>query len=103
MIERVVIIGFCVFAIYYTMLEGEIFGDFGNWLYDHLPHSLHQPVFDCPICMVPWYGTLIYWAMRMQHGSLKDWLFTIMAAMGFNYILNKFGGSDTIIGPGIDD
>lgn len=103
MIEHVVIIGLCVFAIYYTMLEGEIFGGLGTWFYEHLPHKLHQSIFECPICMVPWYGGTIYCIMGWYNGSIREYVFTLMATMGFNYILNKIGGRDTTFSIGADD
>lgn len=85
------IIIFCismmVFAIHYTMQEGEIFGFVGKWLHDWLPPKYHQPVFECPVCMAPWYGTLIYWIF--WHQGKKEWIICIIAAMGLNAVLMK--------------
>lgn len=76
-----------VFAIHYTMQEGEIFGFIGKWLHDWLPPKLHQPVYECPVCMAPWYGTVIYWIF--WHQGRKEWIICIIAAMGLNAVLVK--------------
>lgn len=87
MIEKVFICSFIVFAIWYSMQEGEIFGRLGRWL-ENLPEWMHNPVFDCPVCMTPWYGTVIYWIV--WGGSVKEWLVVIIAAMGLSAIIVKF-------------
>lgn len=90
MLEQACIIGFMVFAIYYTMLDGEIFGALGTFFYRHLPNAFHQPVYYCPICMVPWYGSAIYWIV--WHHDVKDWIVSVITAMGINFILNSIRG-----------
>jgi hypothetical protein len=87
MIEPVLIISFMVFAIWYTMQPGEIFGKLGDWLERNLPEVLHSPVFDCAICMTPWYGSAIYWLIWGQ--SWLHWLSCVIGAMGLNVILSK--------------
>ena len=89
---NILITSFTVFAIWYTMLEGEIFGKAGIWFNQHLPTKLHQPVYDCPVCMVMWYGTAIYWAV--WHVSVLDWLLTVPAAMGLNAVITKLWPKD---------
>jgi len=103
MIDKIIIISFIVFAIHYSMQEGEIFGKLGAWFERNLPEKLKQPVFDCPVCMCPWYGSIIYWLVfaPMTIESLRpiriivpigtwiEWIVVVIAAMGFNAIINK--------------
>lgn len=88
MLEKTTIISFLVFAIWYTMLPGEIFGRLGRWLEKHLPHYLHNPVFDCPVCQVPWYGSAMYWII--WGSSWQEWPVVVISAMGLNVILTRF-------------
>lgn len=78
-----------VFAIWFTMQEGEIFGfvqKYSHW-------KVAPPLFDCPICMVPWHGSVIYvilWGVNWQ------WPVVVIAAMGINAVINKLAPKDTI-------
>ena len=87
MIEKIVIISLLVFAIHYTMQEDEIFGWLGEWFYKVLPDKLHDPVYDCVVCMCFWYGSIIYWLLWRE--NIIDWLVTVIAAMGLNAIINQ--------------
>lgn len=104
MLERIVIISTIVFAIWYTMQDGEIFGALGNWYDKHLPEKLKAPVFDCPVCMVPWYGTPLFLFFFVLYPSGWNWeyvftkylpqewpllLMTILSSTGLNAIINK--------------
>lgn len=88
MIEKVIIISLIVFAIHYVMMEGEIFGFLGDWLAKVLPDRLHNPVFECVVCMAGIYGIMLYWLIWA--GSVKEWLVVNVAAIGLNSILVKF-------------
>lgn len=76
-----------VLSVWYTMQPGEIFGRLGLWLGEHLPKQIHQPVFECNVCMTPWYGSIIYWLV--YGNSVIDWLITVFSAMGMQIALNK--------------
>lgn len=93
MIEKIFIISFIVFAIHYAMKEGEIFGFLGNWLYEKLPEVLHNPVFDCVVCMAPWYGSILYWTI--WHGQVVEWLVVVIASMGLNSIIGRLSVKET--------
>lgn len=88
MLEQSLVISLLVLSIWYTMQEGEIFGKLGSWLEDHLPDKIHPPVFDCNVCMSPWYGSILYWVIPWEH-KLWQWPVVIIGAMGFNIVLNK--------------
>lgn len=103
MTEKIFIISMMVFAIWFSMQPSEIFEKLGDWLHDHLPKKLHSPAFDCPVCMVPYYGSVIYWLlfMPMKINSLwplnvtlywmgfVEWFTVIIAAMGLNAVIVK--------------
>lgn len=86
MIEQAVIISLLVLSIHYTMQEGEIFGGLGRWFENNLPYQIHPPVFDCNVCMTPWYGSVIYvliWGVNWQ------WPVVVIAAMGLGIMYNR--------------
>jgi len=94
MIEKAIIIALLVLSIWYTMQEEQIFEKLGDWLMDHLPEAIHKPVFDCPICMSPWYGSVLYWLIPwqkigIQESTLIGWPVAIIVAMGFNIVITK--------------
>lgn len=44
--------------------------------------KLYKPIYGCPVCMAPWYGTLIYFIF---FGSdWQEWILTILAAGGIS-------------------
>jgi hypothetical protein len=94
MIEKIFIISFIVFAIWYTMKPGEIFSKFSDWLERLLPEKIHPGVFACPVCMVGWHGSALYWIIPWvdigvaSENSLKQWPVAVIAAMGLNAILS---------------
>lgn len=88
--EFALIISLTVFAIHYTMQPGEIFGKLGDNFDTNLPDKLKPPVFDCPVCMVPWYGTVIYFLLvGIHHATFGGWFVAVIPAMGLNAVLVK--------------
>lgn len=87
MLEQTIIVSLIVFAIWYTMQEGEIFGKLGIWLHNNLPSWAHDPVFACPVCQVPYYGTVI--ALILGY----EW-WVIFPAMGLNVVIIKLWPKD---------
>lgn len=86
MIEKILICSFITFACWYTMQQGEIFSFVGD-LFAKLPAPLHNPTFDCVICMGFWYGSISYWII--WHQSVKEWLIVGICVVGLNTILSK--------------
>lgn len=85
MIQQIITIAFIVFAIWFTMQEGEIFAGLGKWFEKVLPEAVHKPVFACFICMTPWYGTGVYFLIPL----LPQWITIVIAALGLNAMLSK--------------
>ncbi len=82
MIEHIAIISLIVLAIWYTMQDGEIFGRLGNWLSITAPSWIQNPLYDCPVCMVPYYGAVVCLIL-----GWPVWL--VIPAMGLNVIIVK--------------
>lgn len=84
---QIIIIFLLVLSIWYTMQPGEIFGRLGKWLSQNLPPKIHPPVFECNVCMTPWYGSVLYWLLYAN--GIIDWILTVISAMGMQVALNK--------------
>lgn len=89
MIEHIFIASFITYAIQYTMRKGEIFGRLGDLLYKILPPVLHNPVFECVVCMGFWYSSLVYWLVWPDR-DIIEWLVTSISVVGLNSILSDF-------------
>ena len=97
MITSAFIIAFIVYFIKATTWKGMIFHgviEKLNWL----PKKLRKPLFECPICMTPWWGVAIYLIgyyaglEEFNELSFRRLIFTVFAAAGINtlfLILNK--------------
>lgn len=86
LITAVFIISMCVFAIHYTMQEGEIFGIAQKLKLG----KMSDPLRDCPVCMAPYYGTVIYSFMwGIQWNRFHEWIIVIVCSMGLNAVLIK--------------
>ncbi len=83
MLPKIFITAFIVMAIYASMAEGMVFGKVRVWL-GSLNDFWKKPVFDCFICMVPYYGSIVYWIA--WHRSWQEWLVVIIGAMGANTV-----------------
>jgi hypothetical protein len=101
MLEKLLIIALLVLSIHYTMQEGEIFEGLGKFFEKHLPEQIHPAVFACPICMVFWYGSLLYWlvpwgkiGLMPTTGNVWQWIVTVIAAMGLNIVIVKLWPDD---------
>lgn len=46
--------------------------------------DISKPIYGCPICMTPWWGTLIYWLFFAI--SIPHWILTILTASGLSVL-----------------
>jgi len=67
MIHNAIIISLIVLAIHATTWRYMIFNELAHWLRKRLPQWLHKPLFDCPYCMTPYYGALLYLGLHYSH------------------------------------
>lgn len=83
-LKQALIISLIVIAIWATMLPNMIFGKIRDV---KMPDWLASPIYDCPICSQPYYGSIIYWVFF--NGSVKEWVLVIGVAMGIATIFVK--------------
>lgn len=63
---------------------------------DNLPEKLYKPLIGCPVCMTPWWGTLIILVahyLRIEGFfdiRLQTIIFTVFTAAGINTIILMF-------------
>jgi hypothetical protein len=91
MISQALIIALLVLSIWYTMQEGEIFGGLGRWLERNTPTKIHPALFECNVCMCPWYGSVLY---ILIYGINIGWPLVVIGAMGLNIVINKLSNND---------
>lgn len=92
MLENALIVSLIVIFIHLMMQDGEIFGFIGKWFKQNLPERIHKPVFSCPICMTPWWGSIVMAVAvvcgigMFQHIGLWHWLFILAIAGGISTV-----------------
>lgn len=92
MIATIFTISFIVLFIHATTWEGMINGWVSN-LCDNWPEWIKKPLYDCPICMCPWWGSLILYFMGSHIGVL-EWILTVFAAGGVNTVIVNLSRND---------
>ena len=85
-LEQSFIIALLVMAVWATFQEGMIFGIVQVW-FAPLNNNIKKMLFDCAICMIPYIGSVFYW--WIFHVSIKDWIITMVVAMGINTVAVK--------------
>ena len=91
MLTVALIIALIVYFIKATTWKGMIFHPVVEKL-SGLPEKIRTPVFECPVCMTPWWGALIY--TIGHYLDLREFavfnaqrvIFTIFTAAGINTI-----------------
>lgn len=91
MIAPILIIALLVLSIWYTMQEGEIFESLGLWFHRNTPEKIHPPLFECNVCMCPWYGSVLY---VLIYGINWQWPIVVIGAMGVNIVINKWSNNE---------
>lgn len=106
MIETIFIIALSVLFIHVTFWEGMIFESIGKKL-SALPHYIRKPVYDCPICMVPWWGSLLLYggniAKLWEVQNATEWIFILFAAGGINTVLIYIVESGKAVSKALND
>lgn len=97
-VVNAMIAGVAVFGIWYTMREGEVFewlGFFFDRLLGDRFEKLKSAVFECPVCMFPYYGSLFYlfvlnWGRTLSGEiSIREMILVVIFGVGFNAIVNS--------------
>lgn len=88
------VISLCVISVWATMWGGMIFGFIRKWGESYLFENERKMAFDCPICMVPYYGTIFYLMLFVSWSDgwllgVSSYIGTIAVAMGINAVIVK--------------
>jgi amino acid transporter len=89
-------IAFIVYFIKVTSWKGHIFEKQGTWLEQNLPEKLYKPLIGCPVCMTPYWGTIIYSVahfLSVPGFEIYSWpvvIMTIFVAAGINSVILMF-------------
>ena len=97
MVETAFIIAFIVYFIKATTWKGMIFYELTEKL-ERWPEFVRKPLYECPVCMTPWWGIAIYFTghyaglPEFADISFQRLFFTVFTAAGINtifLIINK--------------
>lgn len=89
MIEISFQVAFVVMFLHVTTWKGEIFG-FVSGALKNWPEKIKKPLFACPICMCPWWGSVILFTGQHFNNwqlSLSGSVFILFGAAGINSVL----------------
>lgn len=81
-----------VFFIHSLFWEGMILSFIAETLFE-IPTFIKKPLFECVICMTPWYGLVIYFfcaRLSAWDGSVFSVVITLLVASGINAVLSQF-------------
>ncbi len=89
MITQALAIAMIILFLHATTWDGHIFEGIRKYIDED--KKISKPIYNCPICMTPWWGSLIYFLL-MPYGDMATWqgwqsyLLTIGAAGGMSVI-----------------
>lgn len=87
MLYSAFVIAFVVWFIHACTWEGMIFSGIAQRLWT-LPTWLKKPLYDCPICMAPWWGMLIL--ILQGNPPCLNALIAVCIAGGINAVIVSF-------------
>lgn len=88
-LELIILVTLVVLFIHTTTWEGMINEWVQKLAFNWSPY-LKKPVFDCPICMAPWWGSAILVGLGLTTGQWLNWyvwILVVFAAGGLNAVL----------------
>jgi hypothetical protein len=86
MIINALTISLIILFIHACTWDGHIFEFVRTWIDEK--KKISKPVYNCPICMTPYYGTVLWFIFFKS--DFKDWFLTIGAAAGFSVLYVLF-------------
>ena len=95
MLATAFIISFIVYFLNATTWKGMIFYSLTEKL-EHWPEFIRKPLFECPVCMTPWWGTVIYLTghyiglPEFAELTIQRLIFTVLTASGINTVVLIF-------------
>lgn len=82
MIATGFIISCIVLFFHFTSWDKQIFSKIKKLVPPENPIS--KPLYGCPVCMTPWWGSAIYWIFF--HEGIRDYLLSLGVAAGLAVI-----------------
>jgi hypothetical protein len=96
-LTNALILALIIYFIKATTWEGHIWEKQGKALKEKLPEKLYKPIIGCPICMTPWWGTLLYLSFSylldiqgFQDKRFQVIVITVFVAAGINTVILMF-------------
>jgi len=89
-IQQGVVVFFIVAFIWSLFWVGMIFGfvgDYAERIGKEWPEWIRKPLYNCLVCMMPYYGSAVYWIFFKN--DWIDWLLTIGVAAGLATVFVK--------------
>lgn len=90
MIQLILIVALTVLFLHVCTWEGMIFGFIHSGL-KQLPDYIKKPIYDCPICMSVWWGSIILYIGTITDAwyqpKLFEWILIVFSAGGINTVL----------------
>ena len=77
-------ISLIVLFLHATTWNGMIFEKIKNIIKPE--GMLYKPIYGCPICMTPWWGSILYLFFFRNCLSWTAWFWTVGAAAGFSVL-----------------
>lgn len=97
MLELSLIISLVTIFIHTLTKEGMLLEFIHTWLWK-LPCWLKKPLFCCPVCMTPWYGSAIIIILTLTTGlqiNLFKAVLILLVAGGITSIITENGNNRT--------
>lgn len=88
MFEKIFIVTLIVWGVHVLFWDSMILGFISRWLMYRIPVFIIKPLYACPVCMTPYYGTIVY--IIMWKFDVADWGLTLFASMGLSGIIVSF-------------
>lgn len=99
MLEASFTISLVVMFIHACTWEGMILSFVPELLWN-APGWLKKILFDCPICMAPWWGSLILLFIGVFTGEFPhwiEWVLELMIAGGMNVVFSSIISQESIV------
>jgi hypothetical protein len=82
MVQHAFLISMIILFLHSCSWQGMIFGGIQEFI--HPDEWISKPIYGCPICQTPWWGTAIYWIFF--HIGFCNWILTVGCAAGMAVI-----------------
>ena len=89
MINTAALIAFAALLVHGSTREGMIFARVRSLTF-RWPPWITKPLYDCPVCMAPWLGAILYAVGILEAPTIGLAVLTCLAAGGINFALLNY-------------